>query len=55
MLALFDRMVEHVRLGETSDDMFEAGVLDGLRRNVRGSGEVSVRRRTKASGRITTS
>ena len=37
---LFDRMVEHVRLGETADDMLKAGVLDGLRRNVRGPGEV---------------
>jgi glyoxylase-like metal-dependent hydrolase (beta-lactamase superfamily II) len=29
---LFDRMVEHVRLGETAADMQKAGVLDGLGR-----------------------
>jgi len=29
---LFDRMVEHVRLGETAADMLKAGVLDGLGR-----------------------
>jgi glyoxylase-like metal-dependent hydrolase (beta-lactamase superfamily II) len=33
LLVLFDRMVEHVRLGETPRDMLEAGVLDGLGRN----------------------
>jgi glyoxylase-like metal-dependent hydrolase (beta-lactamase superfamily II) len=32
MLALFERMVEHVRLGETAEDMLDAGVLDGLGR-----------------------
>jgi cyclase len=32
MLELFDRMVEHVRLGETAEDMLEVGVLDGLPR-----------------------
>jgi glyoxylase-like metal-dependent hydrolase (beta-lactamase superfamily II) len=29
---LFERMVEHLRLGETPRDMLEAGVLDGLGR-----------------------
>ena len=32
MAKLFDRMVEHVRLGETAADMQKAGVLDGLGR-----------------------
>ena len=32
MTKLFDRMVEHVRLGETAVDMQKAGVLDGLGR-----------------------
>lgn len=32
MLELFDRMVEHVRLGETAEDMLTTGVLDGLDR-----------------------
>jgi glyoxylase-like metal-dependent hydrolase (beta-lactamase superfamily II) len=32
LLALFERMVEHVRLGETAEDMLAAGVLDGLGR-----------------------
>jgi len=32
MSKLFDRMVEHVRLGETAADMQRAGVLDGLGR-----------------------
>jgi len=32
MTKLFDRMVEHVRLGETAADMQKAGVLDGLGR-----------------------
>jgi cyclase len=32
MSKLFDRMVEHVRLGETAADMQKAGVLDGLGR-----------------------
>jgi glyoxylase-like metal-dependent hydrolase (beta-lactamase superfamily II) len=32
MLELFDRMVEHVRRGETAKDMLETGVLDGLPR-----------------------
>ena len=30
---LFERMVEHVRLGETAADMLKAGVLDGLGRS----------------------
>ena len=32
MLEFFERMVEHVRLGETAEDMLELGVLDGLGR-----------------------
>jgi glyoxylase-like metal-dependent hydrolase (beta-lactamase superfamily II) len=32
LLKLFERMVEHVRLGETSADMLAAGLLDGLGR-----------------------
>jgi glyoxylase-like metal-dependent hydrolase (beta-lactamase superfamily II) len=32
LLKLFERMVEHVRLGETSEDMLAAGLLDGLGR-----------------------
>jgi glyoxylase-like metal-dependent hydrolase (beta-lactamase superfamily II) len=32
LLELFDRMVVHVRLGESSEDMLAAGVLDGLGR-----------------------
>jgi cyclase len=32
MLKLFEIMVEHVRLGESSTDIFETGVLDGLER-----------------------
>jgi glyoxylase-like metal-dependent hydrolase (beta-lactamase superfamily II) len=32
LLALFERMVERVRLGETADDMLTAGILDGLGR-----------------------
>jgi len=32
MAKLFERMVEHVRLGETAADMQKAGVLDGLGR-----------------------
>ena len=32
MLELFERMVEHVRLGESAEDMLETGVLDGLAR-----------------------
>jgi glyoxylase-like metal-dependent hydrolase (beta-lactamase superfamily II) len=32
LLALFERMVERVRLGETADDMLVAGILDGLGR-----------------------
>jgi len=32
MAKVFDRMVEHVRLGETAEDMQKAGVLDGLGR-----------------------
>ena len=32
MLELFERMVEHVRLGETAEDMLTTGVLDGLER-----------------------
>jgi cyclase len=33
MLELFNRMVEHVRLGETAADMLGTGVLDGLPRS----------------------
>ena len=33
MLEFFERMVEHVRLGESAKDMVEAGVLDGLGRS----------------------
>lgn len=32
MLEFFERMVEHVRLGESAEDMLETGVLDGLGR-----------------------
>jgi cyclase len=32
MLELFERIVEHVRLGETAEDMLDAGLLDGLGR-----------------------
>ena len=32
LLALFDRMVERVRLGETAEDMLAAGILDDLGR-----------------------
>jgi cyclase len=32
MLALFERMVEHVRLGESARDMLAAGVMDGVGR-----------------------
>jgi glyoxylase-like metal-dependent hydrolase (beta-lactamase superfamily II) len=32
MLEFFERMVEHVRLGESAEDMLAAGVLDGLGR-----------------------
>ena len=32
MLAIFDRIVVNVRLGQTADDMFKAGLLDGLPR-----------------------
>jgi glyoxylase-like metal-dependent hydrolase (beta-lactamase superfamily II) len=32
MLKLFERMVEHVRLGESAKDILAAGVLDGLGR-----------------------
>ena len=32
MLALFGIMVEHVRLGESSEDILETGVLDGMGR-----------------------
>ena len=32
LLTLFERMVERVRLGETSEDMLAAGILDGLGR-----------------------
>jgi hypothetical protein len=33
MLRLFERMVEHVRLGESAEDMMTAGVMDGLGRS----------------------
>jgi hypothetical protein len=32
LLELFNRMVERVRLGESSEDMLAAGVLEGLGR-----------------------
>jgi cyclase len=32
MLKLFELFVEHVRLGESSEDMFDAGVMNGLSR-----------------------
>lgn len=32
LLEIFERMVEHLRLGETPRDMLEVGVLDGLAR-----------------------
>jgi glyoxylase-like metal-dependent hydrolase (beta-lactamase superfamily II) len=32
MLAIFDRMVVNLRLGQTADDMLKAGLLDGLPR-----------------------
>ena len=32
LLELFERMVEHVRLGESAEDMLELGVVDGLGR-----------------------
>ncbi len=32
LLAIFDRMVVNLRLGQTADDMLKAGVLDGLPR-----------------------
>jgi glyoxylase-like metal-dependent hydrolase (beta-lactamase superfamily II) len=34
MLKVFDIMVEHVRLGESSEDILEAGVLDGIGRKL---------------------
>jgi len=34
MLVLFDRLVEHLRLGETPEDMLANGVLDGLAREL---------------------
>lgn len=34
MLAIFDRMVVNLRLGQTADDMLKAGVLDGLPRTL---------------------
>ena len=32
MLAIFDRMVVNLRLGQTPDDMLKVGLLDGLPR-----------------------
>ncbi len=32
MLAIFDRIIVNVRLGQTAEDMFKAGLLDGLPR-----------------------
>jgi hypothetical protein len=32
MLAIFDRMVVNLRLGQTAADMLKAGLLDGLPR-----------------------
>jgi hypothetical protein len=34
MLAIFDRMVVSLRLGQTADDMLKAGLLDGLPRKL---------------------
>jgi hypothetical protein len=34
MLEIFDRMVVHLRLGETAADMLTTGVLDGLSRKL---------------------
>ncbi len=50
MLALFEIMVEHVRLGESSEDILETGVLGRPGAQVRGSGEVSVRRPQRLLG-----
>ncbi len=50
MLALFGIMVEHVRLGESSEDILETGVLDGLGRTIRRPGEISVRRPQRVLG-----
>ena len=33
MLELFERMVEHIRLGESPEDLLETGVLEGLGRS----------------------
>jgi hypothetical protein len=32
MLAIFDRMVVNLRMGQTAEDMLKAGLLDGLPR-----------------------
>jgi glyoxylase-like metal-dependent hydrolase (beta-lactamase superfamily II) len=40
MLKLFERMVEHVRLGESSADMLAAGLLDGLGRTFEDPGKL---------------
>ena len=37
---LYDRMVEHVRLGESAADMLKAGVLDGLGRSFEDPGKL---------------
>jgi glyoxylase-like metal-dependent hydrolase (beta-lactamase superfamily II) len=34
LLAIFDRMVVNLRLGQTADDMLKAGLLDGLPRKL---------------------
>ena len=34
LLKLFDRFVEHIRLGETARDMLEAGIHEGLGREL---------------------
>ena len=54
MLKLFERMVEHVRLGESAKDILAAGVLEdlGRRSRIRTSFYTTF---TRASGRITTS
>ena len=44
MLAIFDRMVVNLRLGQTADDMLKAGLLDGLPRTFEDPGQVPLRR-----------
>lgn len=40
LLELFDRMVEHIRLGQSAADMLDAGVLDGLSRTFEDPGKL---------------